>query len=55
LKRALRDRGYDSKLTRLRLLERGLVAEVSEKGRAAPLNATRRWVVESAPTLGQRS
>jgi Transposase DDE domain len=40
------DRGYDSKLTRLRLFERGLVAEVSEKGRPAPLNATRRWVVE---------
>jgi len=40
------DRGYDSKLTRLRLLERGLVAEVSEKGTPAPLNATRRWVVE---------
>jgi hypothetical protein len=28
------DRGYDSKLTRLRLLKRGLVAEVSEKGLA---------------------
>ncbi len=40
------DRGYDSKLTRLRLLERGLVAEVSEKGRPAPLNATKRWVIE---------
>ena len=40
------DRGYDSKLTRLRLLERGLVAEVSQKGTPAPLNATKRWVVE---------
>jgi hypothetical protein len=40
------DRGYDSKLTRLRLLERGLAAEVSEKGRSVPLNATKRWVVE---------
>jgi IS5 family transposase len=40
------DRGYDSKLTRLRLLERGLAAEVSEKGSPAPLNATKRWVVE---------
>jgi len=40
------DRGYDSKLTRLRLLERGLLAEVSEKGSPAPLNATKRWVVE---------
>ena len=40
------DRGYDSKLTRLRLLEFGLVAEVSEKGRPAPVNATKRWVIE---------
>ncbi len=40
------DRGYDSELTRARLLERGLVAEISQKGRSAPLNATRRWVVE---------
>ncbi len=40
------DRGYDSKPTRLRLLERGLIAEISRKGRPAPLNATKRWVVE---------
>ena len=40
------DRGYDSKLTRLRLLEFDLVAEISRKGRPAPLNATRRWVIE---------
>jgi transposase len=40
------DRGYDSKLTRMRLLERKLVAEISARGRPAPLNATRRWVVE---------
>jgi hypothetical protein len=40
------DRGYDSKLTRTRLLERKLIAEISAKGRPAPLNATRRWVVE---------
>ena len=40
------DRGYDSDLTRERLLERGLVAKVSQKGRPATLNATRRWVVE---------
>jgi hypothetical protein len=40
------DRGYDSKLTRERLLGLGLLAEISEKGRPAPLNATRRWVVE---------
>ena len=40
------DRGYDSELTRTRLLERELVAEISQKGRPAPLNATGRWVVE---------
>jgi hypothetical protein len=40
------DRGYDSELTRTRLLERELVAEISKKGRPTPLNATRRWIVE---------
>ena len=40
------DRGYNSDLSRERLLERGLVAKISQKGRPAPLNATRRWVVE---------
>jgi transposase len=40
------DRGYDSGTTRERLREFGLAAEISRKGRPAPLNATRRWVVE---------
>jgi hypothetical protein len=40
------DRGYDSKLTRQRLEERGLLAEISQKGKPAPLAATQRWVVE---------
>jgi IS5 family transposase len=40
------DRGYDSELTRAHLLERGLLAEISRKGRPAPLNATKRWIVE---------
>jgi transposase len=40
------DRGYDSEPTQARLLERGLVAEISRKGGPAPLNATKRWVVE---------
>ncbi len=40
------DRGYDSGLTRLRLLEFGLLAEISRKGRPTPLNATKRWVIE---------
>jgi IS5 family transposase len=40
------DRGYDSRVTRERLEEeRGLLAEVSQKGRPAPLAATKRWVV----------
>jgi transposase len=40
------DRGYDSKATRERLEERGLIGGISEKGKSAPLQATKRWVVE---------
>ena len=40
------DRGYDSETTREQLRERGLLAEISEKGKPAPLAATERWVVE---------
>jgi hypothetical protein len=40
------DRGYDSELTRKRLGERGLFAEISKKGKPAPLAATKRWIVE---------
>jgi transposase len=40
------DGGYDSNATRERLKDRGLVAAISEKGKLAPLAATRRWVVE---------
>jgi hypothetical protein len=40
------DRGYDSKATRERLQQRGLLAEISQKGKPAPLAATKRWVVE---------
>jgi len=40
------DRGYDSDLTHKRLEERGLIAVISEKGKPAPLAATKRWVVE---------
>ena len=40
------DRGYDSGATRRRLQERGLSAEISKKGKPAPLVATKRWVVE---------
>jgi hypothetical protein len=40
------DRGYDSKVTRERLEARGLYPEISQKGKLAPLTATKRWVVE---------
>jgi len=40
------DRGYDSEATRERLRARGLLAEISEKGKPAPVAATKRWVVE---------
>jgi transposase len=40
------DRGYDSRATREKLKDRGLIAAISEKGKPAPLAATKRWVVE---------
>lgn len=40
------DRGYDSDLTRKRLEGRGLIGAISQKGKPAPLQATKRWVVE---------
>ncbi len=40
------DRGYDSDATRERLHDRGLIGVISEKGKPAPLQATKRWVVE---------
>jgi IS5 family transposase len=40
------DRGYDSKTTREKLQDRGLLAEISEKDKPAPLAATKRWVVD---------
>lgn len=40
------DRGYDSRSTREKLEDRGLLAVISEKGKPAPLQATKRWVVE---------
>lgn len=40
------DRGYDSKRTRERLHKRGFLWEISQKGKPAPLAATKRWVVE---------
>ncbi len=40
------DRGYDSRATRERLRARGLIPEISEKGKPAPVAATGRWIVE---------
>jgi hypothetical protein len=40
------DRGYDSRSTREKLKGRSLLAMISEKGKPAPLQATKRWVVE---------
>jgi hypothetical protein len=41
------DRGCDSEATRQRLRDRGLKAAISEKGKAAPHVATKRWVLET--------
>ena len=40
------DRGYDSEVTRQRLRARGLMAEISEKGKPAPVALMERWPVE---------
>jgi hypothetical protein len=40
------DRGYDSQTTRKKLWARGLATEIPEKGKAAPVAATGRWIVE---------
>ena len=40
------DRRYDSGAIRQRLQQRGLNAEISKKGKPAPLATTKRWVVE---------
>jgi hypothetical protein len=40
------DRGYDSGTTREKLKARGLSCTISERGKPAPLQATKRWVVE---------
>ncbi len=40
------DRGYDSRTTTEKLKARALLPAISEKGKSAPLAATKRWVVE---------
>jgi transposase len=44
--RARLDRGYDSHTTREKLKVRSLGPMISEKGKPAPLAATKRWVLE---------
>ena len=46
------DRGYDSKATREKLEARGLSGVIAERGKPAPLQAAKRWVVERARTRG---
>jgi len=40
------DRGYDSKATREKLEARGLMGVIAQRGKPAPLQAAKRWVVE---------
>ena len=40
------DRGYDSFVTRERLTDHRLIAEIAKKGKPAPLRAGQRWIVE---------
>jgi IS5 family transposase len=40
------DRAYDSFLTRQRLRERNLIAQIAKKGQSAPLRSGQRWVSE---------
>jgi hypothetical protein len=40
------DHGYDSDATRQRLYDRGLEPAISENGKPASLQATKRWVAE---------
>ncbi len=40
------DRGYDSKATREKLEVRGLMGVIAQRGKPAPLQAAKRWVVE---------
>ena len=44
----------NSKATRERLEERGLLAEIAQMGKPALLTATKRWVVEEDELLAQR-
>ncbi len=45
-KERILDRGYDSGITRRKLGARGPIPMIAEKGKPAPLRATKRWVIE---------
>ena len=45
------DRAYDSLTTRRKLEARSLIGEISQKGKPAPLSATKRWIVECTNSL----
>jgi len=40
------DRAYDSLTARRKLEARSLIGEISQKGKPAPVSATKRWIVE---------
>jgi len=48
------DRGYDSRKTRDLLAERGMAGQIAEKGKPAPVQAARRWVIERTNAWGNQ-
>lgn len=48
------DAGYDSHKTRDLLAERGMTGEIAEKGKPAPIQATKRWPVERTNAWGNQ-
>ncbi len=48
------DRGYDSDTTRDLLGQRGMTGQIAEKGKPAPIQASRRWPVERTNAWGNQ-
>ena len=48
------DRGYDSGKTRRLLAERGMTGQIAERGKPAPVQASRRWPVERTNAWGNQ-
>jgi hypothetical protein len=48
------DRGYDSAKTRELLTARGMTGQIAEKGKPAPIQASRRWPVERTHAWGNQ-